>query len=241
MAKLPANLIVKPHRPGRNRLLAVGLILASLILAYGIFEFGRFRGGYDLVASHNELVQRDREIARLNRKLAQERDQLVLLQTSGDIDSEAYQKIEQRLQVLQGTIQEQAESLAFYKGIISPEDGVAGLKVQKFAVTPGPAAGQFLVRLVLIQAKDHGLRVTGIVDLSVEGKSRGEVANLGLADLLAGDNAAEKLAFSFRYFQELEILVTLPANFEPETVNVEVRPKGRSARTIRHAFEWQVG
>jgi len=241
VAKLPANLIVKPHRPGRNRLLALGLVLVLLILAYGIFEFGRLRGGYNLVASHNELVQRDREIARLNRQLAQERDRLVLLQTSGDIDSEAYQKIEQRLQVLQGTIQEQAESLAFYKGIISPEDGVAGLKVQKFEVIPGPESGQFLVKLVLIQAKDHGLRVTGIVDLSIDGRSQGETASLDLNDLLPGSTAAETLGFSFRYFQELEILVVLPADFEPETVNVEVRPKGRSARTIRHAFEWQVG
>ena len=240
MAKSPTNLIVKPHRPVRNRLLALGMVLAMLLLTYGVFEFGRFRGGYDLVASHKALVQRDREIARLNRQLAEERDRLVLLQTSGNIDSEAYQKVEQRLQELQGTIQAQAESLAFYKGIISPEDDVAGLKVQKFEITTGTGPGQFLLKIVLIQAKDHGLRVTGIVDLSVDGKSHGETASLGLKEMLPESGDLGTQAFSFRYFQELEVLVVLPPDFEPATVNVEVRPKGRSARTIRDSFEWQV-
>lgn len=240
MAKSPANLIVKPHRPVRNRLLALGLALVTLLLAYSIFEFGRLRGGYDLVASHNALVQRDREIARLNRQLAQERDRLVLLQTSGNIDSEAYLKIEQRLQELQGTIQAQAESLAFYKGIISPEDDVAGLKVQKFEITPGAGERVFLLKIVLIQAKDHGLRVTGIVDLNIDGKSQGEAASLGLQALLSESGDVGTPAFSFRYFQELEVTVVLPSNFEPEMVHIEVRPKGRSARTIRDSFAWHV-
>jgi hypothetical protein len=142
LAEPPTNLIVKPHRPARARLVALALVLAGLVLLYGVFEYGRYRGGYDLVSSREQIGHRDREIARLTRQLAQERDQVVLLKTSKDIDGESYQQIEQRLQVLQGTIQSQAEDLAFYKSIIAPEDGVAGLKIQRVGVRPGGEPGQ---------------------------------------------------------------------------------------------------
>jgi len=240
LAKLPANLVVKTHRPGRHRLLVAGLVLALLASSYGLFEFGRVRGGYDLLDSREQIVQRDREIAQLNRKIELLRHEVVLLETSAGIDAEAHQQIEQRLQVLQGTIQEQAEDLAFYKGIISPEDGEAGLKIRDFAVEPGMEPGQYLIKIVLIQAKDHGRQVSGVVDLSIDGQLAGEGKTLALKDVRQTAETSAAPAFSFRYFQELEESLSLPEGFEPEKINIEVRPKGRSARTIRKSFDWQL-
>jgi cell division protein FtsB len=240
LARLPTNLVVKTHRPGRYRLLVVGLLLALLASSYGLFEFGRIRGGYDFLESREQISQRDREIAQLNRKIEQLRDQVVLLETSSGIDEEAHQQIEQRLQVLQGTIQNQAEGLAFYKGIISPEDGEAGLKIRNFTVEPGTEPGWYLVKIVLIQAKDHGRQVSGVVDLSIDGQLAGEAKTLALADLRQTAGVTGGPAFSFRYFQELEESLSLPEGFVPEKINIEVRPKGRSARTIRKSFDWQL-
>ncbi len=239
MARLQTNLVVKTHRPGRHRLLVAGLVLALLASSYGLFEFGRFRGGYDLLESREQISQRDREIAQLNRKIEQLRNEVVLLETSSGIDAEAHQQIEQRLQVLQGTIQEQAEALAFYKGIISPEDGEAGLKIRDFKVEPGTEPGWYLVKIVLIQAKDHGRQVSGVVDLTIDGQLAGEGKTLALTDVRQTAEAAGAPAFSFRYFQELEEFLSLPEGFVPEKINIEVRPKGRSARTIRKSFDWQ--
>lgn len=240
MARLPTNLVVKPHSPGRHRLLVAGLVLALLATSYGLFEFGRIRGGYDLLESREQISQRDREIAQLKRKIEQLRDEVALLKTSSGIDEEAHQKIEQRLQVLQGTIQEQAEDLAFYKGIISPEDGEAGLKIRDFGVEPGLEPGHYLVKIVLIQAKDHGRQVSGVVDLTIDGQLAGEAKTLALKDIRQADQASGAPAFSFRYFQELEESVSMPEGFQPEKINIEVRPKGRSARTIRKSFDWQL-
>jgi cell division protein FtsB len=198
LARLPTNLVVKTHRPGRYRLLVVGLLLALLASSYGLFEFGRIRGGYDFLESREQISQRDREIAQLNRKIEQLRDQVVLLETSSGIDEEAHQQIEQRLQVLQGTIQNQAEGLAFYKGIISPEDGEAGLKIRNFTVEPGTEPGWYLVKIVLIQAKDHGRQVSGVVDLSIDGQLAGEAKTLALADLRQTAGVTGGPAFSFR-------------------------------------------
>lgn len=232
MPKPALNLIVKPHRPGRRLALVLGLSL----LVYGAFEAGRIRAGYNLVDSREQMEGRDREIAQLKRQISGLRDQVVLEKTSRGIDSEAYGQIEQRLQVLQSTIQEQAEDLAFYKSIITPEDGQAGLALRNLSVVPGGLSGQFLVKIVLIQAKDHGRRVSGVVDFTVDGRSGGEAASLGLQQIRQGDE--EGLAFSFRYFQELEQAVAFPEGFVPEKVHIEVRPKGRSARTLRHSIDW---
>lgn len=238
MANPSTNLVVKTHHPGRHRLLVAGLVLALLASSYGLFEFGRIRGGYDLLDSREQISQRDRVIAQLNRDIDSLRNQVVLLETSSGIDGEAHEKIEERLQVLQGTIQEQAEDLAFYKGIISPEDGEAGLKIRDFSVVPGAEARQYMVKIVLIQAKDHGRQVSGAVDLMIEGRLAGEGKTLALKDVRQHAETTGAPAFSFRYFQELEEQVSLPEGFEPATIHIEVRPKGRSARTIRKAFDW---
>jgi len=240
MARGATNLIVKQHRPVRNRLLTLLLLAVLIGGAYGLFEYGRTRGGYDLLASRSALAQRDKEIARLNREAEQMRDSIALLQTSRGIDSEAYQQVEARLQVLQGTIQEQAEDLAFYKGIISPEDGQAGLKIRKFQVRQAATPGNYLLQLVLIQAKQHDRRVSGVVQLSLDGTRNGEPVSLDIKTLRAEPGASADTAYSFRYFQDLEEEVTLPEGFKPERVSVEVRPTGRSARIIREEFSWNV-
>lgn len=239
MARRAANLVVKQHRPVRSRVLGIVLAVSLVAGAYGLFEYGRMRGGYDLLASRNALAERDKEIATLNREIEQMRDSIALLQTSRGIDSEAYQQIEARLQVLQGTIQEQTEDLAFYKGIISPEDGQSGLKIRKFSVRPVASEGHYVLEVVLIQAKQHDRRVSGVVQLTVDGTRNGQPESLDIKDLRVGEERQGELAYSFRYFQDLEEEVALPAGFTPERVSIEVRPTGRSARSIREDFPWK--
>ena len=47
-----------------------------------------------------------------------------------------------------------------------------------------------------------------------------------------------QLPFQFRYFQNLEQDVVLPAGFEPRAVNVEVRSARQAP--VRESYPWQV-
>ena len=62
---------------------------------------------------------------------------------------------------LQAQIQAQEEELVFYRGIVSPQDGVAGLRIQSLEVLPGDGENRYLLRLLLVQAIVHSRRVAG--------------------------------------------------------------------------------
>lgn len=215
-------------------MLAIVAVIGSIALAY---ELGRFNGGYSVLDQRRErtelnaaIADRDREIESLQRNVA-------ILETSQEVDRETYSQVEKNLAELQAQIQAQEEELAFYRGIISPEDGVAGLRVQTLELRPADAGQAYLLHLVLVQAITHDRRVSGVVRLDFSGFMNGEPVVLSLGDLVA-DDAGGDLAYSFRYFQDLQRELVLPSGFEPQEVLMHIRPREPSGDALEQTFEW---
>jgi hypothetical protein len=142
------------------------------------------------------------------------------------------------LTALQAKIQEQRDAIAFYRGIVSPTDGNAGLRVQDLKVTRGKVEREFSVRLVLVQAMKHDRKVSGDVILTVVGDQNGVETSYPLAQLVS-DEEDKAWAFSFRYFQNFDRQLVLPDGFTPERITVEVRSRTRSISSIEESFAWE--
>ena len=138
---------------------------------------------------------------------------------------------------LQAKIQEQRDAIAFYRGIVSPADGKRGLRVQDLKVTRGNAEREFNLRLVLVQAMQHDRKVSGDVNLSLQGSQDGVATVYTLKQLIPAD-ADQGWAFSFRYFQDFDRQLVLPDGFTPERIRVEVRSKTRSIESIDESYAW---
>ncbi len=234
------RLIVKSHRPSRAWVLR-GLLAAGVVIAaYLIYEFGRMDGGFRTVAAASEESVLKARILDLEQRNSALRERIALVETSRDIDEEAYKQVEYRLTELQAQILKQREELEFYRGIVSPADGASGLKIQEFRIVSGAEDSLFRLRLVLVQAMKHDRRVSGVVNVSVDGARDGQPVRLTLAELTPTEGDSGALAYSFRYFQNFEHDVVLPEGFLPDRVNIEISPKGRSARTIRQSYDWAV-
>ena len=233
------KLVVRSHQPRRAGVLwAVGVVLL-VASAYVLYEWGRYRGGYDGLRADREQRALIDELAELQQENTVLREEIALLSTARDVDSEAYERVESTLADLQSQIQMQKEELAFYRGIVAPADGSSGLKIQELSVTPGLAGREYRLRLVLVMASArHDRSVSGSVSLELEGARNGSPATYKLSELVGDSNAA--IGFSFRYFQDFERELTLPAGFVPDRIMVEVTPKGRSAKVIKQTFEWSV-
>lgn len=205
--------------------------------AYLAFELGRYESGYS-------VIDHRRAVAALNEQLADERAtsdelrrQLAIFETSREIDHETYARIQANLTDLQARIQSQEEELMVYRGIVSPQDGVSGLRIQSLAVTPTDSERHFVVRLVLVQAIVHSRRVSGTVKLQIEGVQDGQMTTLDAADLVA-DRASYDMAYEFRYFQGLECELVLPVGLEPGRIRVEIGPGEAHAEKVEQSFEW---
>lgn len=215
------------------------VVLAVLALAvlYLVFEFGRIQAGYNIVDTAKDRGALEGEIASLEAEIVRLNEQIVMLETQADIDATAYKDVEGSLIELQAKIQEQQDAIAFYRGIVSPADGNAGLRVQDLKLSRSERERTWNVRLVLVQAMKHDRKVSGDVVMTVEGIENGESRTYTYSELLPED-ADRSWAFSFRYFQDFDREVVLPDGFTPERVTISVQSRTRSIASIEESFSW---
>jgi hypothetical protein len=214
------------------------MVLAGAAL-YLSYELGRFQSGYSLLDSRrateafeDALLMRDQKIDGLERQIA-------ILETSREIDRETYSNIETNLAELQTQIQQQEEEIAFYRGIVTPGDGVAGLRIQNVEMESGDFGSTHLLRILLVQAIVHNDRVTGSVRLSLSGTLGGRAVELGLDDLRSEGGGGD-IPYAFRYFQTLELGLALPEGLEPDMLEIQVWPRTPRGETIVQSFPWAV-
>lgn len=231
------NSPLQSNSTARVLLTRAGFALLIAVFGYLVFEFGRIQANYNIVDVAQERQAYEDRIAALEAEIAALKEEVALLETHREIDREAYKEVEASLTALQSKIQEQTDAIAFYRGIVSPEDGAAGLKVQDLRLTRGEAERAYNIRLVLVQSLKHDRKVSGDVVLSVEGEEDGAVASYEYAQLLPSDTD-RGWAFSFRYFQDFDREIVLPDGFTPERITIEVRSKTRSIDSIEESFPW---
>lgn len=225
------------HGVGRTWVVRGLLLGLVLIIGYLVFEFGRINAGYNIVDAANDRQAYEDRVMVLEDQIIALKQEVALLETHREIDREAYKEVEGSLSSLQAKIQEQRDAIAFYRGIVSPADGKSGLRVQDLKLTRGKAEREFNLRLVLVQAMQHDRKVSGDVNLSVEGSENGVETSYTFMQLIPAE-ADKGWAFSFRYFQDFDRQLVLPDGFTPERIRVEVRSKTRSIASIEESFAW---
>lgn len=214
--------------------LAVACVAAIAFLGY---ELGRYRAGYSLLDVRRMADEHELYVAEQNETIEDLRRQIAILETAREIDRETYAQVEANLAQLQARIQAQEEELAFYQGIVSPEDGTAGLRVQSVEIEPADSDRQFLIRLVLVQAIVQSGRVAGSVQLRVSGLLDDREAVLELPSLVADESMAS-IGYEFRYFQTIERELELPAGFVARTVEVEIVPTEPRGAPLVQNYSW---
>jgi hypothetical protein len=213
-------------------------VIAALVLgAYLIFELGRIRGGYSIIDATQQAQDFRQQIAALQREIVGLREETALQQTHRDIEREAYNQVEASLIELQQKIQEQRDAIEFYRGIMSPEDGGRGLRVQGVKLSRGAEEREYVVRLVLVQVMQHDRTVKGDVDLVLEGDENGVAKSYTLKELVPADEDSS-WPFQFRYFQSFDRSLVLPDGFTPERLNVQIRSRTKSVDSVEQTFAW---
>jgi hypothetical protein len=225
---------------GLNIGFRIAIVVAVLVGGYLLFEFGRLQADYNIVDAVAEKKDLHDVIGDLEDQIVTLKQEIALLETHRDIEREAYQVVETNLTDLQRKIQEQSDAIAFYRGIVSPQDGGRGLKVQDVKLTMGKDDRHYNVRLVLVQVKQHDRSVKGEVDFSLEGALNGVAATYKLEQLLPEDGSSS-WPFAFRYFQDFDRQLVLPEGFTPEKINIEVISRTKSIASVKQSFDWLAG
>lgn len=219
---------------------AVLLPVLLLLAGWKLYDLGKLHGAAELASLRAEVG----ELKHVNGKLAREsgklREKVAILERSSQIDQQAAQQVKSELGELEEALQASREEVEFYRGIVAPGDVNPGLRIHRFELEPGMAAGEYHYDLVLTQLRRNDKFVSGVVDWKITGMQGEEAAELALDTVT--DPAVGQLKFRFRYFQDLAGTIRLPGGFVPSRVVLTVSPQGESKQTpVVKSFDWPAG
>lgn len=237
------RIIVLPHRPWRRWATIGGLAFAIAVGAWGIYrytrantisDFERAQSERDRLRAENQRLEKELRLARNEAEKA--RDDAAYAHRSQEIDAQACAQVKASLTGLQTEAADLREQLAFYRGIVAPDDANIGARVYDFKVTRNTDAPTWKFDLVLIQSVHHERRVGGRIDVTFEGVQGTQRKKLQLADLADAD--ARNLVFSFKYFEEFSGNFRLPDGFRPLRAIVTVTPDGSASQKSESEYDW---
>lgn len=238
MATRTTTFVVRQHRPWKALFAGVILIAAFVGSSYWLFQHAQERAGFDRREAAELRVALNEQVETLDAHNDRLRARIAVLERASQIDRESQTKVRDRVKELQDENLELKQELAFYRGIVSPDDRKAGLKIQSFLLTRGQAPGEFRYKLILTQVLKNDKVAQGEVALAIGGVLNGQPKQLPLSQLSQG--SGDKLAFKFKFFQNFEGDLQLPEGFRPESVHLVVTPSGKGLDKLEQSLDWQI-
>jgi hypothetical protein len=216
------NLVIRAHSPTRRLLFFGTIIVIAALALYIVYEYGRFNAGYDRLAAAQQRTELEVEIDRLSKSNRELRTHLAELDTIRIGRAREQAEVTRTISDLQAQVAKQTQELAFYRGI------AAGTKAQ-----------HFMMHVALVRTVRPDTVAVGSVGLSVDGTTAdGKPQTLDLPALTAAKQ--KELPFNFRYFENLDQDVFLPAGFKPEKMAVEVRSNKKDVAPASQSFPWTI-
>ena len=214
-------------------LIAVGVAA----LAWGAFELGRASAGYFVVSSMLERLDLRKRTQALEADNATLRHRVTVAELGQKVDQQAQTDAQQMMGELQAETARQKQELQFYRGLVVRQYGSGVLRVQELRVRAEDEERHFVVLITLVQAATRDTIANGTVTFSVEGLQGTIPVTLALADLEI--DKRKQFPFSLRFFQQIEVPIVLPVEFQPERLHVEYR-LGRNPEPTKQTFDWRV-
>lgn len=144
-------------------------------------------------------------------------DQVAQLQQEREADQQTLQALQSTLSDKVSEIAEMREMLALYRGVMLPEETGDLVLSRAPTIDYDPRSQTFSAVALVHRGSGDFSEYRGEIALILEGNLLGQPYEVNLAAL---DTAAETSVFplSFRYLQKVQIAVSLPEGFEPETL-----------------------
>lgn len=216
----PPRFVVRPHDAsvGRRRALWVGVAwLASLILT-ALLAGSVTRHATPAAGEQRQL----KALTQQNDDLQQ---QVANLQRAGQVGDIANASLRKTLSEREEEISGLRADLGFYSRLTGGDAQREGLKVQEVRLQPVADSHAWTLTLSLTQNAKRGDDVTGNAMASVEGLRGDKVVQLDWPSL--GEAAQhDGMPFRFKYFQQLQSTLVLPADFRPTRLIIKAQATG---------------
>ena len=238
-SEIPGRLVVRSES-SRQWLLLLAAVLLIGLAAYLMFEFGRKSAGFDAVQAATQRAELRNRIDELEQAQREQRVQRAADEEARLAQVRERSEVSRTIGELQAQLARAQQDLQFYRGIANPQGAkTPTVGVLQFAIVAVAAAERrYSLRFSLNRESRVEETITGNVVISIDGERSGAAASVDLVAMT--DQHIKQIPFSFRYFTSIEQPITLPADFKPERVTVEVRPARKGVAPYRKTFVWNL-
>lgn len=214
----------------RGARLAVYGLVALLLVALGFGLWGAWKV-FSPAASALPTPAQWRQMQARNQQLEQ---RVATLSRSDQISRDANRDLQNTLGERDEQIAGLRADVAFYERFVGATGQRRGLAVHELKLQPQTdQAWHFTATLT--QNLNRGAVNRGRLQLSVEGTRDGKLETLDWPRLRQ-QPTADGMAFSFKYFQQLEGEIVLPPQFKPLRVTARLQPDDGSR--VDQSFTW---
>jgi hypothetical protein len=236
---IPGKLVVRAYAPARRWIILGSLLLLGAVALFLAFEIGRQQAGFDGITAAQQRSALERRLAAQEQIMHELRVQLAADASTQVSQVRERAELARTIGELQAGLARAQQDLEFYRAIANPaaSNSQGSVRVQQFRVlTADAAVHTFTLRFALNRPTRPEETTSGTLNVTIDGERAGIGASLGLASLTA--DKIKQLPYSFRYFTNVEQLITLPADFKAERVTIEIRSAQKSTPPYRQTFVW---
>jgi hypothetical protein len=166
------------------------------------------------------------------------RDQISQLQLQAETDQQTLNELRDDLRQQAADIAALEDMLAFYRAVLAPEEADAPVVIRPPELVKLGDASRWRLSMVVHRSEEGDAIYRGQLSVIVRGEGPGEPV---LSTLVEVDSATTYgvSPIRFRYLQELQVVISLPEAFLPETIESVVTLTGPVRRTLRRSDRWQ--
>lgn len=166
------------------------------------------------------------------------KDQISQLLLQAEADQQTLNELRNHLTDQAADIAALEDMLAFYRGVLAPEEGDTSVVLRDPELVFSGAAGRWRFTMVIHRGEGGESVYRGQLDLRIRGQGPGEPTLVSVSKV---DSRAESSVFPlrFRYLQQIQVVISLPEAFVPETIESVVTLTGPVRKTVQRSDRWQ--
>ena len=165
-------------------------------------------------------------------------DQISQLLLQAEADQQTLNELRNHLIDQAADIAALEDMLAFYRGVLAPEEGDTPVVLRDPELVFTGQARRWQFTMVIHRGEGGESVYRGQLGLSIRGQGPGEPTFVSVSKV---DSTAESSVFPirFRYLQQIQVVISLPEGFVPETIESVVTLTGPVRKTTQRNDRWQ--
>jgi hypothetical protein len=212
------------------------IALPAVIILLGVFYFSKYFVADELIHANSQLDAVREELQSVLEQLDAENARSTIAEREADVVRRANALLRTSERKRQDEIAGLQAELEFYRRLGGANGSQAPLAVHYLELQATQSPRVYKVIFTLTQNLRWAAVISGQVQLNIDGIRDGIAQHLTQDQLLA--ESAEPLRFRFKYFQQIERLITLPEDFEANRLTIRLKSSSLST-PVEQSMEWQ--